>query len=332
MSRLGKYNTSQRTRECNHQQRSLRAAPGSSEALWRGTFWSRGWTWSLLTDLRSRRISSQNFSQPRLTSLIGDVCDASILETPGRFQYVFHFASTPSPHAYKADPLGTLRSGSIGTMNTLELARRHRARYVFASTSEVYGDPLQHPQSEQYWGNVNPTGPRSCYDESKRFGEAYVTAFAAVNGLSAVIVWIFNTYGPGMHPSDGRVLSTFVRQAPCGEPLTVYGDGSQTRSLCYIDDLVPGIWRLARSSFHNGPVNPGSDHEISVLKLAETVIAVLDSAGHIAFEAADDSEPRRRRPDVSLARALIGWQPTMSLPDGIRRTAAWMANEIAFPP
>ena len=249
------------------------------------------------------------------------VADASAgLPVEGPVDAVMHFASPASPPDYLGRPRETLAVGSEGTRHALELAARHRARFVLASTSEVYGDPTVHPQPETYWGNVNPVGPRSVYDEAKRFAEALTMAWHRADGLDVGIVRIFNTYGPRLRPGDGRVVSNFLVQAIEGRPLTVYGDGSQTRSLCYVDDEVAGILALFDSGL-TGPVNIGNPAELSVLDLAHAVLALTGSSSSITFEPLPTDDPTRRRPDISLARSALGWEPKVTLEEGLRRTA-----------
>jgi dTDP-glucose 4,6-dehydratase len=235
----------------------------------------------------------------------------------GAVDYVFHFASPASPVDYAAHGIETLRVGSYGTFEALELARRHAARFMMASTSECYGDPLQHPQTETYWGNVNPIGPRSVYDEAKRFSEAATTAYHRYHQLDTRILRIFNTYGPRMQTRDGRVIPNFMRQALRGEKLTVYGDGSQTRSFCYVSDEVDGIIRLSRSSEHD-PVNIGNPNEFTILECAQRVIAVSGSASTIQYEPLPQDDPKQRRPDISKARRLLGWNPRVDLESGLK--------------
>lgn len=232
---------------------------------------------------------------------------------------VLHLASPASPRAYQHRPVETLWAGSAGTRNLLELARRNAARFLFASTSEVYGDPLVHPQPESYRGNVDPTGPRSVYDEAKRFGEALTAAYRTACETDTAIVRIFNSYGPRMRPDDGRMIPTFVTQALHGAPLTVHGDGRQTRSLCYVDDTVDGLVRLLRSG-HAGPVNIGSPRELTVLGVAEMVRARAGSSSPIVFGPPLTDDPRVRCPDITLARTLLGWEPRVLLEDGLMRT------------
>jgi len=232
--------------------------------------------------------------------------------------FVFHLASPASPIDYLRLPLQTLKVGSYGTHNALGLAKFKRARFLLASTSEVYGDPAVHPQPETYWGNVNPIGPRGVYDEAKRYAEALTMAYHRQQGLDTCIVRIFNTYGTRMRPHDGRAIPTFARQALANEPLTVFGDGSQTRSFCYVDDLVRGLVLLARSGEHL-PVNIGNPQELTLLELAETVIRVTSSKSEIVFEALPVDDPQVRQPDITRARQLLGWEPQVSLEDGLRQ-------------
>ena len=232
--------------------------------------------------------------------------------------YVFHLASPASPIDYQRLPLHTLKVGSYGTHNALGLAKFKRARFLLASTSEVYGDPQVHPQPETYWGNVNPIGPRGVYDEAKRYSEAMTMAYHRQQGVDTAIARIFNTYGPRMRPNDGRAVPTFVRQALEGKPLTVFGDGSQTRSFCYVDDLIRGLVALAESGEHL-PVNLGNPNEFTMNELAETVIRVTDSKSEIVHEALPVDDPQVRQPDITRARQLLGWQPEIELEDGLRR-------------
>ncbi|MFG2089637.1 NAD-dependent epimerase/dehydratase family protein [Spirillospora sp. NPDC048824] len=249
------------------------------------------------------------------------------VSVPGDVGYVFHLASAASPADYLRLPIQTLEVGSQGTRNALELAEAKDARFVLASTSEVYGDPLVHPQPESYWGNVNPVGPRSVYDEAKRFGEALTSAFRHSRGLGTAIVRIFNTYGPRMRPDDGRAIPTFLRQALTGEDLTVTGDGSQTRSICHVDDTVRGIIALALSG-HPGPVNIGSPYEVSMARLAELIIDLTGSPSRIRFVDRPVDDPHVRRPDTALAEEALGWRPRISVEDGLRTTIEWFAREL----
>ena len=234
---------------------------------------------------------------------------------------VFHLASPASPIDYQRLPLHTLKVGSYGTHHMLGLAKFKRARFVLASTSEVYGDPQVHPQPETYWGHVNPIGPRGVYDEAKRYAEALTMAYHRQQGVDTAIARIFNTYGPRMRPHDGRAIPTFLRQALAGKPLTVFGDGSQTRSFCYVDDMVSGLVRLAESGEHL-PVNLGNPDEMTLLELAEAVIRVTGSASEIVFEALPVDDPQVRQPDITRARQLLGWEPEIEVDEGLRRAAA----------
>jgi dTDP-glucose 4,6-dehydratase len=255
-------------------------------------------------------------------------CDVSReLPIDGAVDAVMHFASPASPPRYLELPFETLDVGSLGTRQALELANKNSCRFLLASTSEVYGDPLVHPQHEDYWGNVNPSGVRSVYDEAKRFAEALAMAFHRYHGLSTGIVRIFNTYGPRLQPSDGRVVSNLLVQAMRGKPLTIYGDGSQTRSFCYVDDEVRGILALLDSDVV-GPVNIGNDAEFTVLELAELVLNVTGAASKIVHEPLPLDDPTRRCPDITLAGELLGWKPTVSLHEGIRRLHSWYQDEL----
>jgi dTDP-glucose 4,6-dehydratase len=242
---------------------------------------------------------------------------------------VFHLASPASPIDYLRLPLHTLKVGSYGTHNALGLAKFKRARFLLASTSEVYGDPQIHPQPEGYWGNVNPVGPRGVYDEAKRYAEAMTMAYYRQQGVDTCIARIFNTYGPRMRPNDGRAIPTFVRQALESEPLTVFGDGSQTRSFCYVDDLIEGLYRLARSEEHL-PVNIGNPNEFTLLELAETVIRLSGSPSEIIYEALPIDDPQVRQPDITRARQILGWSPTIELEEGLRRVLASVGVPVAF--
>jgi dTDP-glucose 4,6-dehydratase len=240
-------------------------------------------------------------------------------EIDEQVDFVYHMASPASPIDYARLPLHTLKVGAYGTHNTLGLAKRHRARFLIASTSEVYGDPLVHPQPESYWGNVNPIGPRGVYDEAKRYAEALTMAYHRQQGLNTCIARIFNTYGPRMRPHDGRAIPTFLRQALQDKPLTVFGDGSQTRSFCYVEDEIRGLIALAESDVHM-PVNIGNPDEYTLLDLAKAVVEVTGSRSEIVFEALPVDDPKVRQPDISRARDLLGWEPTVGLNDGLRRT------------
>ena len=250
---------------------------------------------------------------------------SNFVHVPGPVDAILHFASPASPIDFERIPIQILKVGSRGTQNTLGLAKEKGARYFLASTSEVYGDPLVHPQPETYWGNVNPIGPRGVYDEAKRFAEAMVMAYHRHHGIDVRIVRIFNTYGPHMRPDDGRVVSTFIVQALAGRPLTVHGDGKQTRSFCYVDDEIRGLLALLDSD-HVGPVNIGNPTEFTVLDLAETVLDVTGSASQLRFDPRPVDDPAQRRPDLTLARSLLGWEPEVGLSEGVARTARWFAR------
>lgn len=239
--------------------------------------------------------------------------------------FVFNLASPASPADYLGDPLQTLLTGSEGTLNTLRLAHEHDARYLFTSTSEVYGDPLIHPQPEDYWGNVHTTGPRACYDEAKRFSETLIDTYHRYVSLQTVIVRLFNTYGPRMRPSDGRVISTFVRQGLAGEPMTIFGDGTQTRSISYIDDTVEGIIRAAAVG-HPGPINLGSPFEVNIRELSYLVAQALDVPHRVTYLPLPEDDPKMRRADTRLARQILEWNPSITPTDGIRKTVEWMKN------
>jgi dTDP-glucose 4,6-dehydratase len=267
--------------------------------------------------------------EPRFRLVEWDICRPFAPEfDPGKLDYVFNFASPASPPEYLRLAVETLSVGSAGTQNTLELAARHNAGFLHASTSECYGDPLQHPQTEEYWGNVNPVGPRSVYDEAKRFSEALVMAYHRSRGVNTHLVRIFNTYGPRLHPSDGRVVSNFMMQALRGERLTVYGDGNQTRSFCYVDDLIDGIVRLSRSDEHM-PVNIGNPREFTILECAKAVLEVTASKSELCFEALPEDDPIRRRPDISKARRLLGWEPKVELREGLTRSLDFFRGKLA---
>jgi len=252
---------------------------------------------------------------------------STFIDVPGPVDGILHFASPASPIDYLEYPIPTLKVGALGTHNALGLAKTKSARFLLASTSEVYGDPLVHPQPETYWGNVNPVGPRGVYDEAKRFAEALTMAYHRYHGLDTRIVRIFNTYGPRMRPNDGRVVSNFISQALRGEPLTIYGDGSQTRSFCYVDDLIEGIVRL----FDRGTVEPtnlGNPHEFTVRQLAERVLALTGSRSPIVQRPLPVDDPRVRQPDIARARETIGWEPQVALDDGLRRTIEYLRGVV----
>jgi len=247
---------------------------------------------------------------------------------PGPVDYVFNLASPASPPEYLRMGIETLRVGSVGTGNALEIALRHGAGFLHASTSECYGDPLVHPQHEDYWGNVNPVGPRSVYDEAKRYAEALVMAYHRTHGLNTHLVRIFNTYGPRLHPGDGRVISNFMMQALRGEALTVYGEGHQTRSFCYVDDLIEGMVRLSRSDEHM-PVNIGNPNEFTILECAQAVLKATGSKSALCFAPLPQDDPARRQPDITRARTLLGWEPQIALADGLNRSLPYFQATLS---
>lgn len=253
-----------------------------------------------------------------------DICEP--IEIAGRVDLVLNFASPASPKKYLQIPIQTLQAGSLGTENAAQLALKNNARLIMASTSEVYGDPLTSPQSETYFGNVNPIGVRSCYDEAKRFAEALLMAHSRVSGLNLGIVRIFNTYGPRLDPDDGRVVSTLISQAVSNQDLTVHGDGKQSRSFCYVDDLIRGVIALSDSN-EIGPINLGNDKEISVLELANLVLKINQSSNKITFTQAMDDDPQQRCPDLTLAKSKLNWSPTISVEDGLSRTIDWFKSK-----
>jgi dTDP-glucose 4,6-dehydratase len=256
---------------------------------------------------------------PEFTCLNLDIIEPYFVDEP--IDFVYHLASPASPIDYLRLPLHTLKVGSYGTHHTLGLAKAKRARFLISSTSEVYGDPQEHPQRETYWGHVNPIGPRGVYDEAKRYAEALTMAYHRQQGVDTAIMRIFNTYGPRMRPNDGRAIPTFLRQALQDRPLTVFGDGSQTRSFCYVEDLIRGMIGLAESGHHD-PVNIGNPDEFTLLELAETVRELTDSSSEIVHEALPTDDPKVRQPDITIAEQLLGWSPKISLRDGLKRTLA----------
>jgi dTDP-glucose 4,6-dehydratase len=245
----------------------------------------------------------------------------------GPVSYVFHFASPASPIDYLQLPIQTLKVGSLGTHNALGLAKEKGAKFLLASTSEVYGDPLQHPQTEAYWGNVNPSGPRGVYDEAKRFAEAITMAYHRVHKLDTKIVRIFNTYGPRMRLRDGRVVPAFIGQALKDAPLTVFGDGAQTRSFCYVNDLIEGIYRLSQSD-SQGPVNIGNPAEFTILQFAELILRLTGSKSRIVHEPLPEDDPKQRRPDITLAGKILGWEPKVDLETGLRKTIDYFRDKV----
>ncbi len=263
--------------------------------------------------------------EPHFSFQEKDICQPF---DPGPVDFVFNFASPASPPEYLRLAIETLRVGSAGTENTLEIAAKNNAGHLHASTSECYGDPLEHPQTEEYWGHVNPVGPRSVYDEAKRYAEALVMAYHRSRSVNTHLVRIFNTYGPRLHPSDGRVISNFMMQALRGQPLSIYGDGSQTRSFCYVDDLIEGIVRLSRSGVHI-PVNIGNPKEFTILECAQAVLEVTGSKSELRFESLPEDDPTRRCPDIARARALLGWEPRIQLREGLKRSLEFFSSHLA---
>ena len=266
----------------------------------------------------------EHIRDERFTFLYHDVIERIDIDEP--VDFVFHLAALASPIDYLRQPLHSLKTGSYGTHNALGLAKWKRARFLLASTSEIYGDPAVHPQPETYWGHVNPTGPRGVYDEAKRYAEAMTMAYHRQQGVDTAIVRIFNTYGPRMRAHDGRAIPTFVRQALEHKPLTVFGDGSQTRSFCYVDDLTRGLYLLATSGEHL-PVNLGNPGEFTILELAETVIRVTDSKSEIVHEALPVDDPQVRQPDITRAKEILGWAPEIELEEGLRRMLPSLGRE-----
>jgi len=261
---------------------------------------------------------------------------SNFIFVPGKIDAVMHFASPASPNpnspfGYLNLPIQTLKAGALGTLNTLGVARFQNTKFVLASTSDIYGDPLEHPQTEEYWGHVDPIGPRSVYDEAKRFAEALTMAYHRFHDVDTRIVRIFNTFGPRMHLDDGRVVPNFLQQALQSQPLTVYGDGSQTRSFCYVDDLIDGIYRLLLSDQHS-PVNIGNPVETTILKFAETINKITGNSAGIVFkkDARGEGDPQRRRPDISRARDILGWEPNISLEDGLLKTMDYFKGKMGL--
>ena len=282
---------------------------------------ARGWDVVCMDNLLTGSMANvAHIREPRFTFVKHDV--TNFIDVEGPLDYVLHFASPASPIDYLELPIQTLKVGSLGTHRALGLAKAKTAKFLLASTSEVYGDPLVHPQREDYWGNVNPVGPRGVYDEAKRFAEAITMAYHRFHGLDTRIVRIFNTYGSRMRLTDGRAVPTFIRQALAGEPLTVYGDGSQTRSFIYVSDLVDGIWRLMNAAF-NDPVNLGNPREMTLLELAKQVLRLSGARSEIVFRPLPTDDPKVRQPNISRARALLGWEPRVELDEGLRQTIEW---------
>ena len=271
--------------------------------------------------------SRTNLNSSNSLELIESGITESIAKLPDDVKIVYHFASPASPEKYMAMAMNTMEVNTTGTLSLLQYCVKTEASLVFASTSEIYGDPLVSPQAEEYWGNVNPIGPRSVYDEAKRFGETLVAHFQREHKINAGIVRIFNTYGPNMDPFDGRVVSTFIRQALKGEPFTIFGDGNQTRSFCYIDDLVAGIVRMGSSS-HPGPINLGNPKENTLLELAQMVAKFVGGKGEIEFSELPEDDPKTRNPDITRAREILNWEPAVTIEEGLVKTADWMRKVI----
>jgi dTDP-glucose 4,6-dehydratase len=279
---------------------------------------------SLITG--NRRNVAHLAREPRFDFVEADICEPMGFVT-GAVEAVLDFASPASPVDYLAHPFETLHVGSSGVENALELARARGATFLLSSTSEVYGDPLEHPQKESYWGNVNPVGPRAVYDEAKRFAEAITMAYRRYRKVDTRIARIFNTYGPRMRLDDGRVVPAFVAQALRGDPITVFGDGTQTRSFCFVDDNVEGVWRLLRSSCAD-PVNIGNPHEMTILAFAEAVQRLVGSHCPMERRPLPEDDPRVRRPDITRAREVLGWEPKVGFDDGMRRTIEWFRGQV----
>jgi len=265
------------------------------------------------------------FSSENFVFIKQDV--TNYIHVPGKIDYVLHFASPASPIDYNNLPIQTLKVGALGTHKTLGLAKEKKARFLLASTSEVYGDPLVHPQNEDYWGNVNPIGPRGVYDEAKRFAEAMTMAYNRYHKVETRIVRIFNTYGPKMRINDGRAIPTFISQALKGEDITAFGDGSQTRSFCYVSDLVEGIFRLLMSDYHY-PVNIGNPNEMTITQLAEKIIQMTNSKSKIVYKPLPEDDPKVRQPDITRARTILGWEPKISLEEGLKNTIEYFRKSL----
>ena len=288
---------------------------------------AEGWSVVVVDNLLTGRRA--NFAhletEPRFEFIEKDICEPFDV---GKVDYVFHFASPASPVDYGTHGIATLKVGSLGTFNALELAKKYGAKYFVSSTSECYGDPLEHPQKETYWGHVNPIGPRSVYDEAKRFTESVTMAYRRYHNVDTHIVRIFNTYGPRMQLNDGRVVPNFMKQALRGEDLTVYGDGSQTRSFCYVSDEIDGFLRLAKSDEHL-PVNIGNPNEFTILECAQLVLKVVGSKSRIRYEPLPQDDPKQRRPDITKARQLLGWEPKIELEEGLRLSLDYFRKAVA---
>jgi len=290
-------------------------------------FLAEGWRVTGVDNLitGTRRNFEHLAREPRFDFLEADICGP--LDLGGPIDAVLDFASPASPVDYLEHPFATLHVGSIGVENALKLAKRENATFLLSSTSEVYGDPLEHPQRESYWGNVNPIGPRAVYDEAKRFAEAITMAYRRYEKVDVRIARIFNTYGPRMRLDDGRVVPTFVAQALRGDPITMFGDGSQTRSFCYVEDNVDGIWRLLHSTYQE-PVNIGNPHELTIREFASAVQRLVGTRVDIVQKPLPEDDPKVRRPDITRATQVLGWQPKVSFDEGMRRTIAWFRERV----
>ena len=289
-----------------------------------------GWNVVVVDNLLTGRLANLEHlrSDPRFEFVELDICDPFDV---GRVEYVFHLASPASPVDYHTHGIATLKVGSLGTFHALDVAHKYGAKYFVSSTSECYGDPLEHPQKETYWGNVNPIGPRSVYDEAKRFTEAVTVAYRRYHKVDTHIVRIFNTYGPRMQLNDGRVVPNFMKQAIQGEDLTVFGDGSQTRSFCYVSDEIDGFLRLAKSDEHL-PVNIGNPNEFTILECAQLVLKVVGSKSRIRYETLPQDDPKQRRPDISKAQQLLGWEPKINLEAGLRLSLDYFRTAVSQQP
>ena len=292
-----------------------------------GALLAEGWNVVVVDNLLTGRLANLAHlsREPRFEFIEKDICQPFDV---GKVEYVFHFASPASPEDYHAHGIETLQVGSIGTFHALEVARKYGAKYLVSSTSECYGDPLEHPQKETYWGHVNPVGPRSVYDEAKRFTEAATVAYRRYHNVDVRIARIFNTYGPRMQIRDGRVVPNFMRQALTGQDLTVYGNGSQTRSFCYVSDEIEGFLRLAKSDEHM-PVNIGNPNEFTILQCAQVVLKITGSKSRIRHEPLPQDDPRQRRPDITKARQLLGWEPKIDLETGLRLSLDYFKIAVA---
>jgi dTDP-glucose 4,6-dehydratase len=292
-----------------------------------GALLGEGWNVVVVDNLLTgRRANLAHLGRdPQFEFIERDICQPFDV---GKVEYVFHFASPASPEDYHAHGIETLQVGSIGTFHALEVARKYGAKYLVSSTSECYGDPLEHPQKETYWGHVNPVGPRSVYDEAKRFTEAATVAYYRYHNVDVRIARIFNTYGPRMQIRDGRVVPNFMRQALTGQDLTVYGNGNQTRSFCYVSDEIEGFLRLAKSDEHM-PVNIGNPNEFTILECAQVVLKITGSKSRIRHEPLPQDDPRQRRPDITKARKLLGWEPKIDLETGLRLSLDYFKNAVA---